>query len=161
MHEKLHKFRNLHYTARTMTLVLQSQDTLDTLESLAVDMFSKVPNNGPLRETFDQFGKPFDIPEFHKIYKIVPVENYHGINLSWALPPLMDKQKFKPLQYSNWIIEHEGRGSLLSFLKSKVLALGLDCDYELFSTHSEFHILIDLTENGFRNVDEVLRIVFR
>ena len=144
-----------------MTLVLQSQDTLDTLESIALDMFSKVPSNGPLRETFDQFGKPFDIPEFHKIYKIVPVENYHGINLSWALPPLMDKQKFKPLQYSKWIIEHEGKGSLLSFLKSKVLALNLYCDYELFSTHSEFHILITLTEDGFRNVNEVLRIVFR
>ena len=144
-----------------MTLVLQSQDTLDTLESIALDMFSKVPSNGPLRETFDQFGKPFDIPEFHKIYKIVPVENYHGINLSWALPPLMDKQKFKPLQYSKWIIDHEGKGSLLSFLKSKVLALNLYCDYELFSTHSEFHILITLTEDGFRNVNEVLRIVFR
>ena len=144
-----------------MTLVLQSQDTLDALESIAVDMFCKVPNNGPLRETFDHFEKPFDVPEFHKIYKIVPVENYHGVNLSWAFQPLMDKQKFKPLQYSKWIIEHEGKGSLLSFLKSKVLALGLDCDYELFSTHSEFHICITLTENGFRNVNEVLRIVFR
>ena len=144
-----------------MTLVLQSQDTLDTLESIALDMFSKVPSNGPLRETFDRFGKPYDVPEFHKIYKIVPVINYHGINLSWALPPLMDKQKFKPLQYSKWIIEHEGKGSLLFFLKSKVLALGLDCDYELSSTHSEFHISITLTENGFRNVNEVLIIVFR
>ena len=144
-----------------MTMVLQSQDTLDTLERIALDMFSKVPSNGPLRETFDQFEKPFDVPEFHKIYKIVPVENYHGINLSWALPPLMDKQKFKPLQYSKWIIKHEGKGSLLSFLKSKVLALGLDCDYELSSTHSEFHISITLTENGFRNVNEVLIIVFR
>lgn len=161
MHKKLHKFRDLHYNAQAMTLVLQSQDTLDTLESIALDMFSKVPSNGPLRETFDHFGKPYDVPEFHKIYKIVPVINYHGINLSWALPPLMDKQKFKPLQYSKWIIEHEGKGSLLSFLKSKVLALGLDCDYELLSTHSEFHISITLTENGFRNVNEVLIIVFR
>ena len=162
MHEKLHKFQDLHYNAQAMTLVLQSQDTLDTLESIALDMFGKVPSNGPLRETFDQFEKPFDVPEFHKIYKIVPVENYHGVNLSWALPPLMDKQKFKPLQYSKWIIEHEGKGSLLSFLKNKVLALGLDCCvYELFSTHSEFHICITLTENGFRNVNEVLIIVFR
>merc|ERR1711935_1049187 len=82
VHEKLHKFRDLHYNAEAMTLVLQSQDTLDALESIAVDMFCKVPNNGPLRETFDHFEKPFDVPEFHKIYKIVPVENYHGVNLS-------------------------------------------------------------------------------
>ena len=144
-----------------MTLVLHSQDTLDTLESIALNMFSDVPSNGPLRETFDHFGKPYDVPEFHKIYKIVPVMNYHGIKLSWALPPLMDKQKFKPLKYSEWIIGHEGKGSLLSFLKSKVLALNLYCDYDLFSTHSEFNIFITLTENGFRNVNEVLRIVFR
>ena len=98
MHKKLHKFRDLHYNAQAMTLVLQSQDTLDTLESIALDMFSKVPSNGPLRETFDHFGKPYDVPDFHKIYKIVPVINYHGMNLSWALPPLMDRQKFKPLQ---------------------------------------------------------------
>ena len=144
-----------------MTLVLQSQDTLDKLESVALDMFSKVPSNGPLRETFNHFGKPFDVPEFHKIYKIVPVENYHGMNLMWALPPLMDKEKFKPLKYSNWIIGHEGKGSLLSFLKKKVLALGLSCGYELFSTHSELTIGIALTEDGFRNVNKVLRIVFR
>ena len=144
-----------------MTLVLQSQETLDTLERMAVDMFSKVPNNGPLRETFDQFGKPYDVPEFHKIYKIVPVANCHEILLSWALPSLMDKRKFKPLRYSDWIIGHEGKGSLLSFLKSKVLALGLECDYELHSTHSQFDITIVLTEDGFRNVNEVLRIVFR
>ena len=144
-----------------MTLVLQSQDTLDTLESLAVDMFSKVPNNGPLRETFDRFGKPYDVPEFHRIYKIVPVINCHEIHLSWVLPPLIDKQKFNPLNYSNWIIGHEGKGSLFSFLKNKVLALGLSCGYELHSTHSEFDIAIVLTENGFRNVNEVLRIVFR
>ena len=144
-----------------MTLVLQSQDTLDTLESMAVDMFSKVPSNGPLRETFDQFGKPYDVPEFHKIYKIVPVENCHELRLSWALPPLMDKRKFKPLQYSDWIIGHEGKGSLLSFLKNKVLALDLQCYSWLQSTHSECHISITLTDNGFRNVNEVLRIVFR
>ena len=143
-----------------MTLVLQSQDTLDTLQSIAVDMFSRVPNNGSSRETFDQYGKPYDIPEFHKIYKIVPVVNCHEIHLSWALPPLMDMQKFKPLKYSNWIIGHEGKCSLLSFLKRKVLALGLSCDYELYSTHSEFDISIVLTEDGFRNVNEVLRIVF-
>ena len=157
----MHKFRDLHYNAKAMTLVLHSQDTLDTLESIALNMFSDVPSNGPLRETFDHFGKPYDVPEFHKIYKIVPVMNYHGIKLSWALPPLMDKQKFKPLTYSEWIIGHEGKGSLLSFLKSKVLALNLYCDYDLFSTHSEFNIFITLTENGFRNVNEVLRIVFR
>ena len=157
----MHKFRDLHYNAKAMTLVLHSQDTLDTLESIALNMFSDVPSNGPLRETFDHFGKPYDVPEFHKIYKIVPVMNYHGIKLSWALPPLMDKQKFKPLKYSEWIIGHEGKGSLLSFLKSKVLALNLYCDYDLFSTHSEFNIFITLTENGFRNVNEVLRIVFR
>ena len=161
MHKKLHKFRDLHYNAQAMTLVLQSQDTLDTLESIALDMFSEVPSNGPLRETFDHFGTPYDVPEFHKIYKIVPVINYQGIKLSWALPPLMNKQKFKPLKYSEWIIGHEGKGSLLSFLKSKVLALDLHCDYDLSSTHSEFNIWITLTEIGFRNVDEVLRIVFR
>ena len=161
MYEKLHKFRNLHYTAHTMTLVLQSQETLDTLQRIAVDMFSKVPNNGASRETFDQFGKPYDVPEFHKIYKIVPVENCHELRLSWALPPLMDKQKFKPLQYSDCIIGHEGKGSLLSFLKNNVFALGLECYSRLHSTHSECHISITLTDNGFRNVNEVLKIVFR
>jgi nardilysin len=45
------------------------------------------------------------------------------VDLAWALPPLTGKYRAKPLHYLAWIIGHEGRGSLLSFLRKKVWAL--------------------------------------
>jgi nardilysin len=47
----------------------------------------------------------------------------YQVDLFWALPPLMHEYRSKPLHYLAWIIGHEGRGSLLAFLRKKVWAL--------------------------------------
>lgn len=50
----------------------------------------------------------FSVAEFNKIYKISPVRNVYQLDMTWALPPLMDKYREKPLSYLSWIIGHEG-----------------------------------------------------
>ena len=77
----------------------------------------------------------------------------------------MDKYKFKPLEYLSWIIGHEGKGSLILFLRKNVWALSLvaGCEgdgFEMNSTHSQFSITIILTQKGFAEVDKVTNAVF-
>ena len=67
MNEKLHEFRKKHYTAQNMTLVVQSQETLEKLEKVVIDVFSKVPNNGLSLETFGHLQEPFDVSKVHKV----------------------------------------------------------------------------------------------
>jgi secreted Zn-dependent insulinase-like peptidase len=42
------------------------------------------------------------------------------IDLGWALPPLTKEYRKKPLHYLSWVIGHEGKGSLISYLRKKV-----------------------------------------
>ena len=78
---------------------------------------------------------------------------------------MVDKYKFKPLEYLSWIIGHEGKGSLILFLRKNVWALTLiaGCEgdgFEMNSTHSLFTITVILTEKGFKEVDKVTSAVF-
>ena len=70
VHKKLHAFRMRHYTAQSMTLVVQAQESLETLEEMVVDSFSDVANNQQDKETFHNQAKPFESLKFHKIYKV-------------------------------------------------------------------------------------------
>ena len=149
-----------------MTLVVQSQETLETLQKLVVDAFSRVPNNGLPRETFAALTDPFDTPDFHKIYKVVPLQNVYQLDLFWSLPPLLDKYMAKPLNYLSWIIGHEGKGSLILYLRKKVWALSLVAGnegggFEMNAMHTQFSVSITLTQSGFECVDQVISVVFR
>ena len=160
VHRMLHDFKNRHYTAQSMTLVVQSQHTLEMLEDMVIDVFSNVPNNGLPKETFCHLERPFDTPKYHKIYKMSPLQNVYRLDLFWSLPPLMEKFREKPLKYLGFIIEHEGQGSLMAYLREKVWALQLRADNELNAFHSQFSISIILTKAGFDAVDQVLLATF-
>ncbi|KAG7175785.1 Nardilysin-like, partial [Homarus americanus] len=61
---------------------------------------------------------------------------------------------------------HEGRGSILSCLKKKVWAVGLysgndESGFEHNSTYAVMSISVELTDEGFKNIDKVLCIVFQ
>jgi len=167
VHKRLHAFCSRHYTAQSMTLVVQSQETLDSLEEMVVGHFANIPNNQQKRETFDHLNDPFKTnpSKFCRLYKMTPIQNIFQVDINWALPPLLDKYKTKPLHYLSTIIGHEGKGSLISFLRKKVWALQLSAGnaldgFELNTTYSKFAISIMLTQEGFRNVEHVLVAVF-
>ena len=108
VHEMLIAFKERHYSAKSMTLTIQSQHELDVLQTWVEESFSAVPNSGLPREVFDHLKEPFVTPEFHKIYKVCPVHNVYQLDMNWALPSLMDQFRAKPLSYLSWIIGHEG-----------------------------------------------------
>ena len=165
IHRRLHEFWSRHYTAQSLYLVVQSQHSLDSLQDWVTDCFSPVPNNGSAREEFSTMTEPFNTPAFHQLYHVLPVQTVYKVDLTWALPPLGDRYREKPLHYLAWLIGHEGRGSLLSFLKRKVWALSLTAGnagdgFELNSTFSMFPLVITLTKQGYDNIEKVVQAVF-
>jgi len=165
LHSRLHKFWSRHYTAQSMCLTVQSQHSLDTMQEWVVETFAEVPNNGLTREEFSGLKEPFDTPEFAQLYKVIPVQNEYKIDLTWALPPTLHLYKVKPLHYLAWILGHEGKGSLVSFLRRKVWGLSLTAGnagdgFEYNSTYSMFPITITLTKDGYDHVDNVVQAVF-
>ncbi|XP_061488942.1 nardilysin [Rhineura floridana] len=163
---RLREFWQRYYSAHYMTLVVQSKETLDTLEKWVIEIFSEIPDNYLPRPTFSQLTEPFDTPDFHKLYRVVPIRKTHSLNITWALPPQEQHYRVKPLHYISWLVGHEGKGSVLSFLRKKFWALALyggngETGFEQNSTYSVFSICVTLTDEGYNHFYEVAHVVFQ
>jgi len=164
-HKRLHEFRKRHYTAQSMTLTVQSQETLDTLEQWVKESFADAPNNGLEAESYADLGIPFAGPQSNRIFKIVPVKDGYKLDMVWSLPSMWRQFRVDPINYISYIVGYEGKGSLISHLRKKVWALSLYAgndgsgseDNAAFST---FSLNVVLTEAGFRHVDDVIGLVF-
>uniref|UniRef100_A0A8C8VZB3 Nardilysin n=2 Tax=Peromyscus maniculatus bairdii TaxID=230844 RepID=A0A8C8VZB3_PERMB len=165
-HARLREFWMRYYSAHYMTLVVQSKETLDTLEKWVTEIFSQIPNNGLPRPNFGHLTDPFDTPAFNKLYRVVPIRKIHALTITWALPPQQQHYRVKPLHYISWLVGHEGKGSILSYLRKKCWALALfggngETGFEQNSTYSVFSISITLTDEGYEHFYEVAHTVFQ
>ncbi|XP_077588207.1 nardilysin-like [Stigmatopora nigra] len=166
VYSRLRAFWKRYYSAHYMTLAVQSKEKLDTLEKWVREIFSNLPNNGLPKPDFSDMLEPFDTPSFHKLYRVVPVQNVHALNITWALPPQEKHYRVKPLYYISWLINNEGPGSILSVLRRKCWALDLqggnsESGFDQNATYSIFSISITLTAEGFRNFCQVSHLVFQ
>uniref|UniRef100_A0A8B9M8A0 Nardilysin convertase n=1 Tax=Accipiter nisus TaxID=211598 RepID=A0A8B9M8A0_9AVES len=90
----------------------------------------------------------------------------HSLSITWALPPQEQYYRVKPLHYISWLVGHEGKGSVLSFLRKKFWALALyggngETGFEQNSTYSIFSISVTLTDEGYKHFYEVAHVVFQ
>ncbi|XP_050818254.1 nardilysin-like isoform X7 [Gopherus flavomarginatus] len=166
IYSRLRDFWQHYYSAHYMNLVVQSKETLDTLEKWVKEIFSQIPNNGLPKPNFGHLTQPFDTPEFYKLYRVVPIRNVHSLSIAWGLPPQERHYRVKPLHYISWLVGHEGKGSVLSFLRKKFWALALyggngETGFEQNSTYSIFSISVTLTDEGYEHFYEVAHVVFQ
>lgn len=166
LYESLHKFRKRHYSSHRMTLAIQARIPMHELEAYVVDCFSKVPNNNLEADDFSLFhNKIFNTDDFTKMYYIKPTKDLCQLDLTWCLPSLLDKYRSKPHQYVSWLLGDEGKGSLLSYLKRRVWALGIftgngETGIEHNSMYSLFSISVILTGEGLLKMKEVISAIF-
>ncbi|XP_039248083.2 nardilysin-like [Styela clava] len=163
VYDELKKFHNLYYSPLFMTLVLQSPESLDTLETWAREIFESIPHDGQTLQNYTE-NVPTVTP--FQLVKIAPVRNIQELQLTWILPPQQKFYKTKPLHYISWLIGHEGKGSILSYLRKKNMALNLcggngETGFEQNDTCSLFNITITLTDTGFSQYFKVIHIVFQ
>ncbi|KAI6064015.1 Nardilysin [Aix galericulata] len=137
---RLRDFWQRHYSAHYMTLVVQSKETLDTLEKWVTEIFSEIPNNGLPKPSFGHLTQPFDTPEFHKLYRVVPIRKVHSLSITWALPPQEQYYRF-------WALALYGGNG--------------ETGFEQNSTYSIFSISITLTDEGYKHFYEVAHVVFQ
>ncbi|KAJ1297238.1 hypothetical protein BS78_01G362300 [Paspalum vaginatum] len=153
--------RNYHGGA--MKLVIIGGESLDTLEGWTVDLFSKV-KAGPLLD----IGPKTDMPFWKsgKLYRLEAVRDLHSLFLSWTLPCLHKEYMKKPEDYLAHLLGHEGKGSLLYFLKAKgwasSLSAGVGSSGSQRSSYAYiFEMTIHLTDSGLKNVFEVVGAIYQ
>ncbi|XP_063896410.1 nardilysin [Helicoverpa armigera] len=167
LHQAAHAFRKRHYSAHRMTVAVQARMDLASLENYVVNTFGHIPTNKLPSEDFSQFVFTPDTvtPEFRSIYYVKPVGDTTEVHLTWCMRSLLSEYESKPHQYISYLLGHEGKGSLLSYLRKKVWALGIytgnsESGIDYTSMYSLFSTQVVLTKAGLDHVDEVLEAIF-
>lgn len=155
-----------HYSASRMTLAVQSKQPIHEMVELIDNLFSDVPTDNQPPPTFKISHEPFHSELFHKIIKIESVSSTKKIMFSWYLPPVIKLYKIKPLEYIAWVVGHEGKGSLINYLRKLEYAMELEAgtenedDFYSNNIYSLFSITIELTDLGLKNVYKVMELTF-
>ncbi|XP_028157648.1 nardilysin-like isoform X4 [Ostrinia furnacalis] len=167
LYQAAHDFRKRHYSAHRMTVAVQARMDLDALENYVVSTFGQIPTNKLPPDDFTQWAfKPdYVTPQFRGIFYVKPVGDTTEVHLTWCMRSLKSEYQSKPHQYISFLLGHEGKGSLLSYLRKKVWALGIytgnsESGIDYTSMYSLFSTQIVLTKNGLEHVDEVLEALF-
>jgi len=149
-------FYTKHYSANRMGLALLSTHTLDEMEGWAREYFSSVKNFNLERNNHDPI--VFDKKETARIAQIEPVKDLRDMQITFSLPSTRNMYQSKPGRQFGFILGHEGKGSLLSYLKNKGWALSLSAGARPETKEYGYaSIRIGLTEKGLKEYKDVVR----
>ncbi len=158
--EQLLTFYRQHYSATNMRLVVIGREPVAELRKWVTELFSAVPK----RETLAAAKEPalFEPGSLPKMVSIKPEKDTRNLSVTFPIPTTQEHYKSKPLQYIGNIIGHEGKGSLLSYLKQKDWAeqLSAGAGFE-DASGATFNVVISLTEKGLKHQNEVLQLLFQ
>lgn len=157
--QELLKFHANHYSANLMKLVVLGRESLDTLEQWVSEKFTAVKNIDLPVPSYDSV--PFTSKQLQKMIFAKPVMDSKHVTLFFPVP---DQRKFidsKPSSYYSHLIGHEGKGSLLQYLKSKSLASGLSAGSEHIADDCDVFVIdVELTEQGLKQYEQVFEDTF-
>ena len=150
-------YRNF-YSASDMSLVLDSRESLDTMEAWAKKMFADIPDRGKKRPSYPtQLFKPEQLP---LVVEVSPLKSERKLVLQFSMGPLDELWESKPDRMLSHLIGHEGAGSLFSLLKQEKLALSLSAGFEQHSFATVCEVNIELTEKGSKDYLKVVEHFF-
>ncbi|KAL6628157.1 a-pheromone processing metallopeptidase-like protein Ste23 [Neocallimastix sp. 'constans'] len=154
------EFYNKHYSSNLMKLVILGNESIDILYKWAKQYFSKIENKNLILEEFKE--PPLTKEYLMKEIYIKPIMDMSLLIIIFPVPNANKYYKEKPYHYFTHLIGHEGKGSIISYLKSKDLAYSIEVgNSNIIDDFDNFKIEISLTEKGLSNYEEVIEIVFQ
>jgi insulysin len=153
-------FYQQHYSSNIMSLVLISNDSLEHLEQQAQDYFSGIVNND---FTIDKITADlFTNTSLPSQISIKPKKDEHDLDIYFPAPIMWQHYTSKPYSYLGHMLGHEGKGSLLAWLKEQGLANGLSSGSSFrHRDHNLFNISINLTPKGVAQQTAIISKIFQ
>jgi len=152
-------FYESHYSADRMALALCGKASLDELEKLARADFSAIPRRDlpPVARTATFIPRKDAL----RLALVEPVKEVRSITLEFMTPPTRPDFASKPGELVDALVSYPGAGSLSEALKSAGLANKVSGDvWERTGDYGSFFLAVELTPQGEREHDRVLRTVF-
>lgn len=159
LREALLKFYDAHYSANRMTLAVLGHESIAELEVMVRQRFSAIPSKSTRKP---QVTEPLFLPQSLPLdVRMEPVNDVRSLDLYFPLPSLKQYYRTRPADYIGNLLGHEGKGSLLSYLKEKGWAESLSAGAGLnFDDSASFQLSINLTAAGLSSIEEVKQSVF-
>ena len=152
-------FHESRYSSHLMKLVVVGREPLEVLEDRVRARFAAIPRRDvePPRITVPLYREGL-LPAR---LDVEPVRELRAITLSFAIPPVPPHHPAHPLALVAHLLGHEGPGSLLSALKARGWAEGLNVGLGMrHRDFATFGITIHATEAGLANHSGVIASVF-
>lgn len=159
LRQELLDFHQKWYSANIMALAVLGSQTLDELESLVTQYFGDVKDKSVTAPSWPDH--PFEGRK-PSMVNIVPIKDLRLLQMSFPIPDYIKHHKSKPVSYISHLIGHEGKGSLLSELKSLGYVNNLCAGEKTGAKGFSFFIVdVDLTETGIEHIDDIILLVFQ
>jgi len=159
--EEFIRFHDQHYSANRMKLVVLGRESLDELEGIVADLFSGVRNKDLPRNRWDEV-QPFTEREALTQVFAKPVMDSRTLDIYFPYQDEEELYESQPSRYLSHLIGHEGPGSILAYIKNKGWANGLSAGaMPICPGAAMFTISIRLTEDGLKQYEEVIKVVFQ
>ena len=145
-----------------MQLVVYGRDDLDTLSHMTTQSFSAIPNRNISKVTYNTTS--FPAPQYSGfIVHYYPEADSDILTISWQVTPTLQPRYRNAVgSFITRYLGHEGTTSAAYQLKIQNYATSLSADVAVETdSYTLFEVQIELTENGIRNVSEVIRILFQ
>lgn len=144
-----------------MSLVLYSNQDLDAMEKMATSFFSGIILKNIQKVSFANATAPFLPDQLCRLFKIKTIKKSRNLVLKFILPSYKKEFRSNHLDIISYLVGHEGKGSLLSYLSSKGFAMALiSSKWNISDYFSMFLISIDLTEEGLENIPLIMEIIY-
>lgn len=143
-----------------MKLVVLGRESLDELESWVGDLFAGVRNKDLRQNRWDGV-QPYSEKEVLTQVFAKPVMDSRSLEINFPYQDEEEMFETQPNRYISHLIGHEGPGSLLAYIKAKGWANGLSAGAMPICPGSAFFtVSIKLTEDGLKEYQEVVKVVF-
>lgn len=148
-------------SAERMALIVYSNQELGALEKCVTGLFGQIHNKdiGPI--SYKNAPTPYTAKQLQRLRRIKTVSKSRKLIFTFYFPSMINDFRSNPLKVLSFLIGHEGKGSLLSHLVSRQLALELmSYTNDTADYYTVFGIHITLTEKGFAEYESVVESLF-
>lgn len=153
------RFWKEHYSSDLMTLAVYGPQSLDRLEAMVRDRFSRIEDRDLMPKRFDvALYAPDSLPS-----KVTgkALKDLRTLTLSFPIPSQEAHYRAKPANYVGNLLGHEGPGSLFQTLKEQGLVESLSAGTGMDTgSNALFEINMALTPEGFKRQDEIVQLAF-
>ena len=159
LREAVVNFYNARYSANEMKLVIIGKEPIATLQKWAEEKFSNIPNRNVTSQAIkNNFFENDFLPAKIEVNSIM---DRRSMSIAFPVPSASKHKDSQPISYLANLVGHEGKGSLLSELKSQQLVDSLSAGAQ-FDTNNRamFMITMGLTEQGLAQQERILTTVF-